>query len=107
MSWLTLCRTHSQRAIYNVEVLESTVTFDLVPRSLEEQRQWLTARSGAHAVLVAERDGDVIGFASLSPYRDRPAYSRTVTFASTGMSLRGRWMTQAALYRPPRSIPPV
>jgi phosphinothricin acetyltransferase len=66
------------RSIYNVEVLESTVTFDLVPRSLEEQQRWLTARSGAHAVLVAERGGDVIGFASLSPYRDRPAYSTTV-----------------------------
>ena len=66
------------RSIYNPEVLESTVTFDLVPRSLEEQRAWMTARSGAHAVLVAERDGEVVGFASLSSYRDRPAYSTTV-----------------------------
>ena len=67
------------RSIYNPEVLESTVTFDLVPRSLEEQQAWLQARSGAHAVLVAEGgDGDVVGFASLSPYKDRPAYSTTV-----------------------------
>lgn len=66
------------RSIYNPEVLESTVTFDLVPRSLEEQTAWLTARSGAHAVLVADEAEEVIGFASLSPYRDRPAYSTTV-----------------------------
>jgi L-amino acid N-acyltransferase YncA len=66
------------RAIYNVEVTESTVTFDLVPRTLAEQREWLTARSGAHAVLVAEADGEVVGFASFSPYRDRPAYSTSV-----------------------------
>lgn len=67
------------RSIYNPEVLESTVTFDLVPRTLEEQRAWLAARSGAHAVLVAhEGDGDVVGFASLSSYKDRPAYSTTV-----------------------------
>jgi len=66
------------RAIYNIEVTESTVTFDLVPRSTEEQRSWLTARSGAHAVLVAEDEGEVVGFASLSPFRDRPAYSTTV-----------------------------
>jgi len=66
------------REIYNVEVTESTVTFDLVPRSLEEQRSWLTARSGAHAVVVGEDDGAVVAFASLSPYRDRPAYSTTV-----------------------------
>ena len=74
----TVADAEAIRSIYNVEVLESTVTFDLVPRSLEEQERWLTARSGAHAVLVAERDRDVIGFASLSPYRDRPAYSTTV-----------------------------
>jgi phosphinothricin acetyltransferase len=66
------------RAIYNLEVSESTVTFDLVPRSLEEQRQWLTARSGAHAVIVAVDGEEVVGFGSLSPYRDRPAYSTTV-----------------------------
>jgi phosphinothricin acetyltransferase len=67
------------RSIYNVEVLESTVTFDLVPRSLAAQQEWLEARSGAHAVLVAEdEDGAVVGVGSLSPYKDRPAYSTTV-----------------------------
>lgn len=66
------------RQIYNREVSTSTVTFDLVPRSLEEQRIWLEARSGAHAVIVAEDEGEVVGFASLSPFRDRPAYNSTV-----------------------------
>lgn len=66
------------RAIYNAEVLGSTVTFDLVPRTLEEQREWLTARSGAHAVVVACDGDDVVGFGALSPYRDRPAYATTV-----------------------------
>jgi phosphinothricin acetyltransferase len=66
------------RHIYNVEVLRSTVTFDLVPRSLADQREWLSARSGVHAVVAAEEDGEVIGFGSLSPYRDRPAYSTSV-----------------------------
>jgi len=66
------------RQIYNLEVSTSTVTFDLVPRTASEQLQWLEARSGAHAVIVAEVDGEVIGFASLSPFRDRPAYNSTV-----------------------------
>jgi phosphinothricin acetyltransferase len=67
------------RAIYNVEVTGSTVTFDLVPRSLQEQVDWLEQRSGAYAVLVAtDDDGTVLGFASLSPFRERPAYSTTV-----------------------------
>jgi phosphinothricin acetyltransferase len=67
------------RQIYNREVTESTVTFDLVPRSLEEQRRWLADHSGGHPALVALDDaGEVVGFASLSPYRSRPAYSTTV-----------------------------
>ncbi len=66
------------RTIYNTEVTGSTVTFDLVPRTLEEQRDWIEARSGAMAVVVAETDGEVVGFAALSRYRSRPAYSTTV-----------------------------
>jgi L-amino acid N-acyltransferase YncA len=67
------------RGIYNNEVLRSTVTFDLRPRSLDEQRQWLAARSGAHVVVVAVDDAsEVVGFGSLSPFRDRPAYSTSV-----------------------------
>ena len=66
------------REIYNTEVTGSTVTFDLVPRSIDDQLAWLDQRSGAMAVVVAEIDGQVVGFASLSPYRDRPAYATTV-----------------------------
>lgn len=66
-------------AIYNPEVLESTVTFDLVPRTLEDQLRWQRERSGAHAVLVAvDGDGAVAGFGSLSVYKERPAYATTV-----------------------------
>jgi phosphinothricin acetyltransferase len=67
------------RAIYNLEVTTSTVTFDLVPRSEGDQRRWLRDHAGAHAALVAvDDDGSVVGFGSLSPYRDRPAYRTTV-----------------------------
>ncbi|MGH9123453.1 MAG: GNAT family N-acetyltransferase [Acidimicrobiales bacterium] len=67
------------RAIYNTEVVGSTVTFDLVPRSPAEQRQWLAEHRGAHPAIVAvASDGSVAGFASVSPYRTRPAYATTV-----------------------------
>lgn len=68
------------RAIYNREVSGSTVTFDLVPRTLEAQRAWIVAHGGAHPAIVAvdEATGEVAGFGSLSAYRDRPAYSTTV-----------------------------
>lgn len=68
------------RDIYNHEVLGSTVTFDLVPRTLEDQQAWLDEHSGAHPAIVATDDdrGTVCGFGSLSPYRPRPAYRTTV-----------------------------
>ena len=66
------------RRIYNHEVQHSTATFDLVPRSREEQRSWLASRSGAFSVLVAEWEGEVVGFASVSPYKERAAYRTTV-----------------------------
>ena len=69
------------RAIYNKEVTESTVTFDLVPRTLEEQHAWLAEHAGAHPAVVAVDESDagrVVGFGSLTSYRSRPAYSTTV-----------------------------
>ena len=67
------------RSIYNREVIESTWTFDLVPRSLAEQERWLTQHAGAHPAVVAEDDaGVVVGFGALGPYRRRPAYATTV-----------------------------
>jgi phosphinothricin acetyltransferase len=74
----TLDDAEAIRQIYNLEVTTSTATFDLVPRSLEDQRAWQAERSGARAVLVAEEGGEVCGFGSLSPWRDRPAYATTV-----------------------------
>ena len=66
--------------IYNREVTQTTATFDLVPRTLEAQQEWLAARSGAFAAIVGvdPRSRQVIGFASLSPYKERAAYRTTV-----------------------------
>ena len=66
------------RGIYNNEVTSGTATFDITPRTLQEQRDWLTERSGAHVVLVAEYGNEIIGFGSLSRYQTSPAYSTTV-----------------------------
>ena len=49
------------RRIYNLEVVSSqTSTFDLVPRTPEEQRAWMERHEGAHPVIVAVApDGNV------------------------------------------------
>lgn len=66
--------------IYNYEVLNTTANFDLVPRTIDEQRRWLADRSGAFAAVVGviPETRRVVGFAALSPYRVRPAYATTV-----------------------------
>jgi L-amino acid N-acyltransferase YncA len=66
------------RSIYNVEVATSTVTFDLVPRTLAEQVAWIDEHAGAHPAVVALDGATVVGFGSLSPYRNRPAYATSV-----------------------------
>ena len=67
------------RSIYNAEVGESTVTFDLVPRTLDEQVEWIDDHTGARPAIVAvDVGGEVVGFASLSPFKERPAYATTV-----------------------------
>jgi L-amino acid N-acyltransferase YncA len=66
------------RTIYNEEVLGSTVTFDMVPRTLDEQVEWIDEHSGGHPAVVAVSGETVVGFGSLSPYRPRPAYATSV-----------------------------
>jgi phosphinothricin acetyltransferase len=63
--------------IYNDAILNSTATFETVPRTLEEQGQWLREHSHPYAVLAAIHDGDVVGWACLSHFRPRPAYRFT------------------------------
>jgi phosphinothricin acetyltransferase len=87
------------RAIYNVEVLESTVTFDLRPRTAAEQLAWIDEHSGGHPAIVAVDARDVtVGFASLTPYRPRPAYATTVEDSVyVHRDLRGRGLGRLLL----------
>lgn len=66
------------RTIYNHYVTNSTALFDLVPRTLDEQLQWIDEHSGGHPAVVAELGGTIVGFGSLSTFRARPAYATTV-----------------------------
>lgn len=73
----------AMRVIYNHEVENFVTTTDMVPRTLAQQRAWIEERSGAFAAIVAvlddgEHDEQVVGFASLSKFKDRAAYSPTV-----------------------------
>jgi phosphinothricin acetyltransferase len=66
--------------IYNHYVLNSPVTFDLVPLSFEQRLGWFTehAGTGRHRLLVAEEEKRVVGYATTSRFRERAAYNTTV-----------------------------
>ena len=67
-------------AIYNYYVINTPITFDLEPFSVEERREWLLhyAASGPHRLLVAEIDGVVLGYVSSSRFRPKSAYATSI-----------------------------
>lgn len=67
------------RRIYNDAVKTSTATLETNERDLAAQRCWLQHHNGEpYPCFVAEdRDGIVVGWASLSPYNPKPGYRGT------------------------------
>jgi L-amino acid N-acyltransferase len=74
--------------VYNESVLATVATFDTRPRTLAAQRRWLAGHGPRYPVRVAEANGVVIGWASLSEWSDRPAYGGT---AEVSIYVRTDW----------------
>jgi L-amino acid N-acyltransferase YncA len=79
---VTIRRAHLSDAaaiadIYNEAILTTTATFDTETKTAEERIQWLQSHDDRHPILVAEVDGAVVGWASLTQWSDRPAYDDT------------------------------
>ena len=87
------------RSIYNAEVTGSTATFDLVPRTAREQMTWLADHRGPYPAIVAVGHHEaVLGFGSLSEYKDRPSYATTVEDSVyVGAAHRGQGVGRALL----------
>lgn len=65
-------------AIYNDAVLTTTASYDFEPRTIEHRLAWYEAHvKQDFAVFVAEEQGRVVGWSSLSPYHDRAGYRYT------------------------------
>lgn len=65
--------------IYNYEVENTTATFDLNKKTLEQWTLWFDCHNVLnHPLIVAEVSGVVAGYASLSTYREKEAYKSTV-----------------------------
>jgi L-amino acid N-acyltransferase YncA len=59
--------------IYNDGIAGRQATFETRPREPGEVARWIGP--GAPPLLVAERDGDIVGFARVTPYSDRDVYA--------------------------------
>jgi phosphinothricin acetyltransferase len=63
--------------IYNHAILNTVATFDTEPKTVKEQKKWFNEHSSKNPIVVAEIDKEIVGFASLSKYSTRCAYSDT------------------------------
>jgi L-amino acid N-acyltransferase YncA len=63
--------------IYNEAILTTTATFDTEPKRPSERLEWLRSHGDRHPVFVAEVEGHIAGWASLSKWSDRSAYDDT------------------------------
>jgi phosphinothricin acetyltransferase len=73
-------------AIYAPYVTDTVITFEYEPPSAEEMARRIAASQRAHAWLVLEEDGRVVGYAYAGPFKERAAY---------------RWSAEVSIYLEP------
>jgi phosphinothricin acetyltransferase len=64
-------------AIYDEQARTTVATFDTEPRGAQYLGERVTGAGGGDVVLVALRDGELVGYAFSGPFRPRPAYDGT------------------------------
>lgn len=85
--------------IYAPFVTETAVSFELAPPTLAEFAARISSAQSRWAWLVAERAGEIVGYAYASAFRTRAAYRFTVeTSAYVHRAHRGQGVA-GALYR--------
>src|SRR3954470_1381771 len=67
-------------AIYNHYVETSPATFDIATVSLENRLAWFKGfgETGSFRLVVAEREGQIVGYAGRGRFRAKPAYVTSV-----------------------------
>ncbi len=67
--------------IYNYYIINTPITFDLEPVTVEQRSGWFEEHTGSkrHRMLVAEDAGRVVvGYACTGPFRNKAAYDTSV-----------------------------
>jgi len=74
--------------IYNQGIEDRVATFETELRSADDQLAWLRSIAGRYPAVVAEIDGQIIGWAGAGPYRERECYRGIGEFS---MYVRRNW----------------
>ena len=66
--------------IYNHYALNSVATFDTTAFTVAQRQAWFDqfAETGRYRLFVAERDGQIVGYASSTKLKPKPAYIASV-----------------------------
>lgn len=62
------------QCIYNQGIEDRIATLETETKDSAYMMKWFEEHQGRHAVLVAEQNGSLVGWASLNPYSHRCAY---------------------------------
>ena len=85
-------------AIYNEGIADRIATFETEPRTPERIAAQLADKGDRYPTVVAEREGQVVAWASAGPYRARPAYAGVAEHSVyVARSSRGTGAGRAAL----------
>ncbi len=60
--------------IYNQGIEDRVATYETERRSAEDRRAWLRSIAGHYPAVVAEAEGQIVGWAGAGPYRTRDCY---------------------------------
>lgn len=86
-------------AILNEAIVNTTAVWSLTPITLEQRRAWMAdRRAKGMPVLVSERDGAVVGFASYGEFRPWEGYKHTIEHSIyVDSAVRGRGIGRGLL----------
>lgn len=89
---------HEMLDIYNYEVVNGVATFDEVPVTYEQRKEWFNVHKGKYILLVEEQDGKIAGHASVSKLFPKPAYDISGEVSVyVGKDFRGQGIGKALL----------
>lgn len=78
-------------SIYTPYVLNTAITFEYTPPTISEMERRIEERRGRYPFLVLEEGEEILGYAYLSPFKEREAYSWSAeTSIYLKMDIRGK-----------------